>query len=158
MLTDYSSAVSGSSSGVGGGGGISSRSTALPSLPSLPAPPHPGEALALGQAAAEVLLDRLPGALADAAATLGRMEAEQRRALEEFWEEVLARAAARQPSTRATRSAPGAAPHPRFAVAGGVEQQPGDLAERVDSLRADIAAARALLQQIKRQQQGQRQR
>eukprot|EP00887_Chlorella_sp_A99_P006528 scaffold3.g6528.t1 len=107
------------------------------------------------KAAVEVASERLPSALADGTASLARLEAEQRRAVEQFGADVLARAR-RQGGTGAAVAAGTAA----AAAAGGSSGASGgggagapDLAEALDGLRADVAAARAVLQAVRRQQQ-----
>ena len=126
-----------------------------PCTPPLPPPtclaPLPGpaervesrnvlDAFFLGRALAEVLNERLGAALGDALATFGKADAELRQALRELQEEVVARAAADMGG--AVGGAAGAA----------ADLPPPDLPELVDDLRAEVAATRAVVQQLRQRQ------
>ena len=116
------------------------------------------EAFFVGRAFAEVVNERLGEWAADVFAELGKLEAEIRRAQSEFEEEVMQRA---QSEMRASAGGSGEMSSRyqtddeegsdvksrglRIAHSG-----PADLDEAVDNLRAEIAAARAALQALKR--------
>lgn len=100
------------------------------------------DAFFLGRALAEVLNERLGAALGDALANFGKADAELRQALRELQEEVVARAQADLSGAVKPGGDGGAA----------ADLPPPDLPALVDDLRAEVAATRAVVQQIRQKQ------
>ncbi|WP_317135064.1 DUF6825 family protein [Leptolyngbya sp. BL0902] len=96
----------------------------------------------LGRAVAEVINDRTERLLTDSLSWLGQFDAEQREALRQFTEEVMARAQqaeATYGSGTSSSSANGAAS----------ADSSEDLQATIDNLRAEIAQVRVALQQYR---------
>jgi hypothetical protein len=109
------------------------------------------EAFFFGKALAEVANERLGTAAADLLAAVGVAQAELPRALEAIQEEVAARA--RREIDEASGGAGGALPGGASSSSGGgaIAARPAapDAAEAADELRAEVAAARAALRQLR---------
>ncbi|KAH7619054.1 hypothetical protein Ndes2526B_g06004 [Nannochloris sp. 'desiccata'] len=109
------------------------------------------EAFFIGRALAETVNERLGSVVGDAVAEIGRIEAELRRSIQDFQDEVMFRA---QKEMAASAGGDGSS-----MMGGGSGNKndknrgalvaPPDVAECVDNLRAEVASARALVQQIK---------
>ncbi len=111
------------------------------------------EAFFFGKALAEVANERLGTAAADILAAVGVAQAELPRALEAMQEEVAARA--RREMDEASGGAGGALPNGGSGSSSGgggaIAARPAapDAAEAADELRAEVAAARAALRQLR---------
>ncbi|EFN50711.1 hypothetical protein CHLNCDRAFT_142594 [Chlorella variabilis] len=119
------------------------------------------EGFFIGRALAETVNERLGAALGDALAEFGKWDAETRQAIREFQEEVMERAqremlAAAGASDASSSAAGGGSGGGSSVGLGGAAAAP-DLPALVDELRAEVAATRAVVQQLKlkQQQQGQ---
>lgn len=95
----------------------------------------------LGRALAEVINDRTEQLLTDSLSRLGQFDAEQREALRQFTEEVMARA------QQAEAAAQAAGPASPFSGGTASTAAPEDLQATIDTLRAEIAQVRVALQQ-----------
>ena len=107
------------------------------------------EAFFIGRALAETINERLGTLAADTFAEIGKLEAEIRRSISEFENEVVERGRREMMSTVIPD---GTGPSTPISSGGMVENEEfvtADLGEAVDNLRAEIAATRALIQQIK---------
>lgn len=130
------------------------------------------EAFFIGRAFAEVLNERLNELLGEGLARLGVREAEVRKALDNFRDEVLARARGDMGEhAGGSSSSSGGRPSSQLSSGGGGRSRPGssgrglaagaaaggaptvEFSAQVDGLRADIASTRAVVQQVRRQQQ-----
>lgn len=108
------------------------------------------EAFFIGRALAETINERLGTLAADTFAEISKLEAEIRQSISEFETEVVERGRREMMSTIIPD---GTGPSTSMS-SGGVQVEneefvPADLGEAVDNLRAEIAATRALVQQIK---------
>ena len=96
----------------------------------------------VGRALAEVMNDRAERLLTDSLSWLGQFDAEQREALRQFTEEVMARAQQAEATHGAGESTPSydgtATPEPQE-----------DIQATIDNLRAEIAQVRVALQQYR---------
>jgi hypothetical protein len=100
---------------------------------------------------AEVLNERLGNLVGDALAEIGKVEAELRRAQQDFEDEVLARAQREMAAAAGGGSREASIDvHGNKAVSA-VAARSVDVEEAADNLRAEVAAAKAALQAIKRQ-------
>ncbi|MFH7242382.1 MAG: DUF6825 family protein [Spirulina sp.] len=97
----------------------------------------------VGRALAEVINDRTERLLTDSLSWLGQFDAEQREALRQFTEEVMARA--QQAEAAASAGTDPASPFSGGTAAG----EPEDLQATIDTLRAEIAQVRVALQQYR---------
>ncbi len=118
-----------------------------PSLPAASESLNMLEAFFIGRALAEVVNERLGSLVGDTLAEVGRLDAELRRTVQDIQDEVMA---------RAQREMAAAAGGDSISMSGGASGSgraliaaPADLGESVDNLRAEVAAARALVQQVK---------
>ena len=96
----------------------------------------------VGRAVAEVINDRTERLLTDSLSWLGQFDAEQREALRQFTEEVMARAQ----QVEATYGGGAASP---FSNGAASVDSPEDLQATIDNLRAEIAQVRVALQQYR---------
>jgi hypothetical protein len=96
----------------------------------------------VGRALAEVINDRTERLLTDSLSWLGQFDAEQREALRQFTEEVMARAQ----QAEATHGGSAASP---FSTSATSTDSPEDLQATIDNLRAEIAQVRVALQQYR---------
>jgi hypothetical protein len=107
------------------------------------------EAFFIGRALAETINERLGTLAADTFAEIGKLEAEIRRSISEFESEVVERGRREMMSTIIPDGMSPSAPRSSGGMVENEEFVPADLGEAVDDLRAEIAATRALIQQIK---------
>ncbi|PRW59941.1 thylakoid lumen sll1769 [Chlorella sorokiniana] len=110
------------------------------------------QAFFVGRALAEVLNERLGAALGDALADFGKWDAETRQTIREFQEEVMSRARREMLSSAGASDASGSS---SSGAADLGSTTPPDLPALVDDLRAEVAATRAVVQQLRLQQQQQ---
>lgn len=96
----------------------------------------------VGRAVAEVINDRTERLLTDSLSWLGQFDAEQREALRQFTEEVMARAQQVEATYGGGASSP-------FANGAASVDSPEDLQATIDNLRAEIAQVRVALQQYR---------
>lgn len=97
----------------------------------------------VGRALAEVINDRTERLLTDSLSWLGQFDAEQREALRQFTEEVMARA-------QQAEAAAGSGSASTSPFSGGTSTEaPEDLQATIDTLRAEIAQVRVALQQYR---------
>ncbi|KAL4420150.1 hypothetical protein ABPG77_010366 [Micractinium sp. CCAP 211/92] len=116
------------------------------------------EAFFVGRALAEVLNERLGAALGDALAEFGKWDAETRQSIRELQEEVIARAHREMMASAGVEDAAAttaAGSSSSSGVGSSVAPLVPDLAAAADDLRAEVASARAVLQQIKQQRRQQ---
>lgn len=99
----------------------------------------------LGRALAEVVNDRAERLITDSLSRLGQFDAEQREALRQFTEEVMARA---QQAEAAAQGSGDGSPSP-FSGGSPSADAPEDLQATIDTLRAEIAQVRVALQQYR---------
>eukprot|EP00890_Picochlorum_soloecismus_P001097 jgi/Picsp_1/1989/NSC_05455-R1_probable protein phosphatase len=102
----------------------------------------------VGKAFAEVLNERLGNAAADALAEFGKMEAEIRKEISDFQQEVMARS--RRDMAEATGASEDALLTPGSDKASSAMRKI-DIEEAADDLRAEIASTRSLIQQLRTQ-------
>jgi hypothetical protein len=105
------------------------------------------EAFFIGRAAAAVFNERAGSAVADFLANVGTAEADFRRAMSDFQEDVLTQA--RQEMSQSTGMTLNYFSQTQSTVGGKLEQKGVDIVEVVDELRAELATARASLQVLK---------
>lgn len=107
------------------------------------------QAFFVGRALAAAVSERAEHLVSDGLSKLGKFDAEQREYFRQFTEEVMTRAEQEQAAAGATRPDGGAVPvMPNSgapASGSGVE----DLQATIDNLRAEIAQARAAIQQYR---------
>jgi len=113
-----------------------------------------GDAVYLGKAIAETVLDRVGGVISEGLAEAQKRDAERRKFFEEFEDEVRARArdaAQRAGGAGAPSStfAPPAATGARSAAPRGPPARAVQAPEAVDELRAEVAGAKAKLHAIR---------
>lgn len=96
----------------------------------------------VGRALAEVINDRTERLLTDSLSWLGQFDAEQREALRQFTEEVMARAQ----QAEAAHSTESANP---FYDGTATSEPREDIQATIDNLRAEIAQVRVALQQYR---------
>ncbi|KAL4859221.1 putative thylakoid lumen protein [Chlorella vulgaris] len=113
------------------------------------------EVLYVGRAIAEVLSERLGAAFGDALADFGRLDAETRQAMREFQEDVMARAQREMAASAGGSGSSVASDGTSTTTFGSAAGAPPDLPALVDDLRAEVASARAVVQQLKLKQQDQ---
>ncbi|MEB3288380.1 MAG: hypothetical protein VKI82_00595 [Leptolyngbya sp.] len=96
----------------------------------------------VGRALAEVVNDRAERLLTDSLSWLGQFDAEQREALRQFTEEVMARAHQAEVAHGAGETAP-------FYDGTATSEPQEDIQATIDNLRAEIAQVRVALQQYR---------
>eukprot|EP00898_Chlorokybus_atmophyticus_P009053 jgi/Chlat1/9149/Chrsp97S08438 len=111
------------------------------------------DAFFLGRAVAEAINERLGSALGEVLSEIGKYDAERRRAMQDFENDVKVRAQRElEQSTKAAANARSRSPS--TTSSGGVSAAspitPPDLAATVDRLRAEVARTRAEVQRMKR--------
>ena len=100
----------------------------------------PGDLFALGKAFTDTLLDRVGGAITDSMAEAQKRDAERRKFVEEFEQEVRARA---RENASGVTGATASTARPSAPSAGSGEPDSPAVPEIVDAIRAEIAQARA---------------
>lgn len=103
------------------------------------------QAFFVGRALAAAVSERAEHLMSDGLSQLGKFDAEQRENFRQFTEEVMARADQERAAAGSSHSA-GSAPSASAPSASGAGE---DLQATIDNLRAEIAQARAALQQYR---------
>lgn len=102
------------------------------------------QAFFVGRALAAAVSEKTGHLVSDSLSQLGKFDAEQRENLRQFTEEVLARAEQERVAAEAKGSTKDSPTQPSAASASGETE---DLQATIDNLRAEIAQARAAIQQ-----------
>ncbi|MEM9089506.1 MAG: DUF6825 family protein [Cyanobacteria bacterium P01_F01_bin.53] len=103
------------------------------------------QAFFVGRALAAAVSERAEHLMSDGLSQLGKFDAEQRENFRQFTEEVMARAEQERTAAGVTESSPSSGP----AASAGASDNSEDLQATIDNLRAEIAQARAALQQYR---------
>lgn len=106
------------------------------------------QAFFVGRALAAAVSERAEHLVSDGLGKLGKFDAEQREYFRQFTEEVMARAEQEQAAAGATTTGgqAGGVAIPKMPTSGGDIE---DLQATIDNLRAEIAQARAAIQQYR---------
>ena len=103
------------------------------------------QAFFVGRALAAAVSEKAGHLLSDSLGQLGKFDAEQREKLRQFTEEVMARAEQERAAAEANGSKPNSNATPQAPVSDASYTE--DLQATIDNLRAEIAQARAAIQQ-----------
>ncbi len=103
------------------------------------------QAFFVGRALAAAVSERAEHLMSDGLSQLGKFDAEQRENFRQFTEEVMARAEQERTAAGVAESSSSSSP----AASAGASDNSEDLQATIDNLRAEIAQARAALQQYR---------
>ncbi|MDR9401838.1 MAG: hypothetical protein RI580_00215 [Halothece sp. Uz-M2-17] len=107
----------------------------------------------VGRAFAEVLGERIEDTVTNSLSELGQLEAKQREAMQDFVEEVMARAEQSEGYSTATSTASTTQSSPASSAKTTTRRSPEDVQAMVDELRASIASLRTELNAYRSQKE-----
>lgn len=108
------------------------------------------QAFFVGRALAAAVSERAGHVVSDGLSQLGKFDAEQREKLRQFTDEVMARAEQDRIATEANGDGFVSSPNAGTSTSPGAAADTEDLQATIDNLRAEIAQARAAIQQHKK--------